>query len=181
MITVLSSGRSGSSLVMQTLSIWGYGVIGDRFGHPVHNPKFNRHGYFEVEHELLPEYLHPVKSFMLKPENPAIKVGGYGLQWMKDNWGKPTVLIHTKREYMGQVASLRKWSGLHAGAVMDSIQNDEKMFAKFKRDHPEIPVCELHLNDLHSNPKDYFTRLAEAVDYRGSIATALLNKELGYA
>lgn len=177
MITVLSSGRTGSSLVMQTLSIWGYGVIGNRFGHIVHNPKFNRHGYFEVEFELLPEYLH----HGTEPDNPAIKVGGYGLQWLWDNWGMPTVLIHTKREYMGQVASLRKWSGLHAGAVMDSIQRDERMFANFKRDHPEIPSYELHLKDLLSNPKGYFTKLAEAVNYNGSIATALLNKEIGYA
>jgi len=177
MITVLSSGRTGSSLVMQTLSIWGYGVIGDRFGHPVHNPKFNRHGYFEVEHDELPECLH----HGCEPDKPAIKVGGYGLRWMWDNWGSPTVLIHCKREFMGQVSSLRKVTRLHPGPVMDSIQNDERMFANFKRDHPEIPVCTLHLSDLVSNPKGYFERLAEAVDYRGSIATALLNKELGHA
>tara|TARA_R100000458_G_C8271435_1_gene246160 strand:+ start:569 stop:1057 length:489 start_codon:yes stop_codon:yes gene_type:complete len=162
---------------MQTLSIWGYGVIGDRFGHPVHNPKFNRHGYFEVEPELLPEYLH----HGYEPDNPAIKVGGYGLRWMNDNWGKPSVLIHTKREFMEQVASLRKVTGLHPGAVMDSIQKDERMFANFKRHNPNIPVCVLYLSDLESNPKGYFERLAEAVNYRGSIATALLNKELGHA
>jgi len=177
MITVLSSGRTGSSLVMQTLSLWGYGIIGDRYGHAVHNPKYNRHGYFETGFDTLPEVLH----HGCEPENPVIKVGGYGLQWMDDNWGKPSVLIHTEREYMEQVASLRKWSGLRVGGVMDSIQKDEKMMANFKRDNPDIPVCRLHIHLLREDPGEYFYRLASAVDYAGSLAIARLNKEIGYA
>jgi hypothetical protein len=162
---------------MQTLSIWGYGVIGNRFDHPTHNPRFNRHGYFEVEHDLLPDYLH----HGYEPDNPAIKVGGYGLRWMRDNWGTPSILIHTKREFMEQVASIRKVTKLPPGEVMTSMQTDERMFANYKRKNPDIPVCVLYLSDLISNPKGYFERLAEAVDYRGSIVTALLNKEIGYA
>ena len=177
MITVLSSGRTGSSLVMQTLSLWGYGVIGPRFGHAVHNPKYNRHGYFETEYDKLPDVLH----HGCEPENPAIKVGGYGLQWMDDNWGKPSVLIHTQREFMEQVASLRKWSGLHPGGVMDSIHTDERMFANYKRKNPDIPTCRLHLSLLREDPREYFERLANAVGYIGSLSVAIMNKEMGYA
>jgi hypothetical protein len=82
---------------------------------------------------------------------------------------------------MEQVASLRKWSGLHPGGVMDSIQKDEKMFADFKRDNPAIPVCRLHVNLLQEDPGEYFYRLASAVDYGGSLSIARLNKEIGHA
>ena len=180
MITVLSSGRTGSSLVMQTLSLWGYNVIGDRYGHAVHNPKYNRHGYFEVEHSSLP-IIFPCRNYKYTSTPTAIKVGGYGLQWIDKKWGKPSILIHTEREYMEQVASLREWSGLHVGGVMDSIQTDEKMFANFKRDNPDIPVCRLHVNLLREDPGEYFERLASAVGYVGSLAVARLNKEIGYA
>ena len=185
MITVLSSGRTGSSLVMQTLDLWGYNVLGQRFEHPAHNPQFNRHGYFEVDYNKLPQVL-PCKNYHYSSEKDAIKVGGYGLQWLEQNWGLPRILIHTTRFRHPQAESLYKYTytspeELTIGEAAASIEIDEGMFTRFKEKYKEIPVCVLHVRMLLENPREYFQKLADAVGYKGSLSIALLNKEKGYA